>query len=62
MEKTYNVYEQIGNFADVVFTSNNFNEVQDYLQERFLNSDYNIDDESEEELFYSYFHIEEIAG
>ena len=62
MEKIYNVYEQIGNFADIVFTSDNFYDVQDYLQDRFLNSGYNIDDESEEQLFYSYFHIEEIAS
>lgn len=59
MKKIYDVYEQIGNFADVVFTSENFYDVQDYLEERFLNSGYNIDDESEEELFYSYFTIRE---
>ena len=62
MEKIYNVYEQIGNFADIVFTSDNFYDVQDYLQDRFLNSGYNVDDESEEQFFYSYFHIEEIAN
>ena len=43
--KEYQVWEQIGNFADVVF-SGTWNECQDYLEEV--------------ELFYSYFGIEEI--
>lgn len=50
----YTVYESIGNFADVVFESDNWYEVQDYLDARFRESD--CDDE---ELFYSYFSIEE---
>ena len=50
----YRVYEQIGNFSDVVFESDYFYEVQDYLINRFEKSD--CDDEG---LFYSYFSIEE---
>ena len=60
MEKTYQVWEQIGNFADVVF-SGTFNECQDYLEDRLLESGTNIDDESAVELFYSYFSIDEKA-
>ena len=55
MSKMYKVYEQIGNFSDMVFESDNFYEVQDYLEDRFNESD--CDDE---ELFYSYFYIDEI--
>lgn len=43
--KVYNVYESIGNFCDVVFTSDSFNECQDYLQNRLYNSEINIDKE-----------------
>ena len=50
----YKVYEAIGNFSAMVFESENFYEVQDYLQERFDNSN-----ETDEELFYSYFSISE---
>lgn len=50
----YKVFEQIGNYSDVVFESDSFNEVQDYLTDRFEKSD--CDDE---ELFYSYFSIDE---
>lgn len=50
----YRVHEQIGNFSKVVFESDNFNEVQEYLTERFENSDC-----EDEELFYSYFSIDE---
>lgn len=57
--KVYNVYESIGNFCDIVFTSDSFNDVQDYLQNRLDNSDVNIDDETEVENFYSYFSIDE---
>ena len=58
--KIFKVYEQIGNFADEVYQSDNFNEVQDYLQDRFEDSEPNTGDEADEELFYSYFHIEEV--
>lgn len=57
--KEYQVWEQIGNFADVVF-SGTWNECQDYLEDRLLESGTDIDDKSEVELFYSYFGIEEI--
>lgn len=64
-EKTYVIYEQIGNFASEVFRSDSFYEIQDYLQERFDEAvndpesffDYN---DADEQLFYSYFRIEEI--
>ena len=36
--KTYEVYEQIGNFCDVVFSSDNFYEVQDFLENRLADS------------------------
>ena len=58
--KKYEVYEAIGNFSAKVFESDNFNEVQDYLQDRFENSEYNTGAEADEELFYSYFSIEEV--
>lgn len=51
----YEVYESIGNFSEKVFESENFYDVQDYLTERFENSD-----ETDEELFYSYFSIETV--
>lgn len=57
--KTYAVYEQIGNFCDIVFSSDSFYEVQDFLENRLLNSGINLDDESEVEAFYSYFSIDE---
>lgn len=53
--KTYKVHESIGNFSNVVFESDNFYEVQDYLQDRFNESEC-----EDEQLFYSYFHIEEV--
>lgn len=52
--KYYVVYESIGNFSHMVYVSDSFYAIQDYLQDRFLNSDYD-----DEELFYSYFGIEE---
>ena len=60
MGKIYNVYEQIGNFANLVFTSEYFDDIQEYLESRLVESDYNVDDESEVQLFYSYFTIEEV--
>lgn len=57
--KEYQVWEQIGNFADVVFTGT-FNECQDYLEDRLLESETDITDDAEVELFYSYFGLEEI--
>lgn len=53
--KYYAIYEQIGNFAHMVYVSDSFYTIQDYLQDRFDNS--NCDDES---LFYSYFSIVEM--
>lgn len=50
----YKVYESIGNFAEMVFQTDNYYEAQDYLLDRFANSD-----EEDEELFMSYFQIEE---
>lgn len=58
--KIFKVYEQIGNFADEVYQSDNFNEIQDYLTNRFEESELNTGNEADEELFYSYFHIEEV--
>ena len=56
------VNESMGNFSEKVFESDNFNEVQDYLQECFEkainNGDYENTEESEQ-LFYSYFSIEQ---
>ena len=57
--KVYNVYESIGNFCDIVFTSDSFNECQDYLENRLYTSEIDIDDETEVENFYSYFSIDE---
>ena len=57
--KYYVVYESIGNFSHMVYVSDSFYAIQDYLQDRFLNSDYDHDDEDEEQLFYSYFSVEE---
>jgi hypothetical protein len=51
---TYKVHESIDNFSAVVFESDNFYEVQDYLQDRFNESDC-----EDEQLFYSYFCIKE---
>lgn len=51
---TYVISESIGNFATEVFRSENFYEVQDYLQQRFEQSG-----QTDEQLFYSYFHIAE---
>lgn len=56
----YAIYEAIGNFSHMVYVSDNFYAIQDYLQERFINSNYDYDNEDEEQLFYSYFSVEEI--
>ena len=58
----YTINESIGNFSQKVFESDNFYEIQDYLLERFENAVNNEDYENTEEseqLFYSYFNIEE---
>lgn len=34
LDKKYVIYKSVGNFADIVFTSNNYNDCQDYLQQR----------------------------
>ena len=53
----YKVYEQISNACGgKVFESDSFYEVQDYLTQRFEESDCD-----NEELFYSYFYIESCA-
>lgn len=63
--KTYIIHELIGNFSRAVYTSDNFCDIQDYLMtawnEAVNNGDYE-DTEENEELFYSYFHIEEIGA
>lgn len=51
----YVIHEQIGNFSTVVFESEFYYEIQDYLYERFEDSGYD-----DEELFFSYFYIEEV--
>ena len=49
----YKVYEQVSNACGgKVFESDSFYEVQDYLTQRFEESDCD-----NEELFYSYFRI-----
>ena len=61
--KHYIVYESIGNYSDKVFESDDFYEVQDYLEDRWVkyceDERVDLDDEKERELFDSYFHIEE---
>ena len=53
----YKVYEQVSNACSgKVFESDSFYEVQDYLTQRFEESDCD-----NEELFYSYFYIESCA-
>lgn len=59
MNKIYNVYQQIGNFGGLVFTSDNFYEVQDFLENKRIDAGVDPDDEAELALFYSYFSIEE---
>lgn len=54
----YKIFEQIGNFSDLVYQSANLYEVQDYLEDRFTSSELNTGNEDDAELFYSYFHIE----
>ena len=60
MEKTYNVYQQIGNFSGLVFTSDNFYEVQDFMENKKIDAGVDPENESELALFYSYFSIEEV--
>ena len=61
--KHYIVHEFIGNHSDKVFESDDFYEVQDYLEDRWVkyceDEKVGLDDEKERELFDSYFHIEE---
>lgn len=62
--KKYVINESIGNFSNEVFESDIFDEIQEYLQNRYNaaieNGDYEENNEAEEELFYSYFSISEI--
>lgn len=60
MEKTYNVYKQIGNFSKLVFTSDNFYEVQDFFEDEKYNAGIDPENDSELALFYSYYSIEEV--
>lgn len=60
MEKTYNVYQQIGNFDKLVFTSDNFYEVQDFFEDEKFKAGIDPENDSELALFYSYYHIEEV--
>ena len=52
--KYYVVYEMFGNFSHMVYVADNFNAIQDYLDTAFYDSQ--CDDE---ELFCSYYSIEE---
>lgn len=65
-EKFFIVWHQVGNFAVPVFASTIYNEVQDYLDTEFQvqceEGNYNRDDRIEEELFYSYYSIQEVNG
>lgn len=65
LEKKYIIYESIGNFADIVFTSDNYYECQDYLQQRY-NEALEANDieatESDEQMFYSYFNLMELPA
>ena len=56
----YSIYEMIGNFFAKVAEFDTMYEVQDYFDERLNAADINPDDESEVELFYSYFSIERV--
>ena len=60
MEKTYNVYKQIGNFSELVFTSDNFYEVQDFSEDEKYNAGIDPENDSELALFYSYYYIDEV--
>mgnify|MGYP006908873564 CR=1 FL=1 len=53
--KRYAVYEMIGNFSHMIYVSDNFYDVQDFLQTAFDESDC-----EDEELFYSYYSIHEV--
>lgn len=60
---TYTINQLIGNYLKEVFTSEDFNEIQDYLENE-LNAAIasgEVDPEKYEdvELFYSYYHISE---
>lgn len=71
MDKMYIVREMFGNFSHEVFRSEYWYEVEEYLENRWIeycavnvndgvnNDAVDIDDESERELFFSYFGIEE---
>ena len=64
-EKFFIVWHQIGNFAVPVFASTIFYEVENYLSFEWLEAiaegDYEGTEE-EEELFYSYYSIQEVNG
>jgi len=60
MEKTYNVYQQIGNFSGLIFTSNDFYEVQDFMENKRIDEGVDPENKSELALFYSYFSIEDV--
>ena len=64
-EKFFILWHQVGNFAVPVLASTIFDEVQDELVFEWLESvkegDYEGTEE-EEELFYSYYSIQEVNG
>lgn len=65
LEKKYIIYESIGNFADIVYTSDNYNDCQDYLQQRYneaLEANDIEETEAAAELFYSYFNFIELPA
>lgn len=58
-EKVYVVHEQVGNFSVPRKVCETMNDVQDYMQERFEASDLNTGKEDDEQLFFSYYNIQE---
>ena len=62
MNTMYTIYEQIGNFADVVARFDNWYEVQDYLSDRLDAAGIDPDDDSAVQLFYSYFDVQSVQS
>lgn len=60
----FKVYETINDFMHEIFHASTWREVQDYLWFRWSlyraeNCPENDDDEADQQLFYSYFSVEE---
>lgn len=62
MTTMYTVSEMIGNFSEIVYRSEFWYDVQEYLENRLNESDTDPEDESAVELFYSYFSIESVSA